>query len=167
MHRKFIALISGLAISTALIGASAAPARAGDDTAKFLAGLAALAIIGAAIENNRDRDDHVIHQRKVIVPPPPHRPSVHNKDRYSHHDGRPGGYRPTPPARPQVNVPGFCLQSYPGRGTLLNGSCIRQTTQSRALPQACAIGIDRGRDRGTIAYEPACLRQHGYRVSQR
>ncbi|MDK3016820.1 hypothetical protein [Pseudodonghicola flavimaris] len=71
MHRKFIALISGLAVAVALTGASAAPARAdGSDAAKIFAGLAALAIIGAAIDNANDHPPVI--NRQVIVQPPRH-----------------------------------------------------------------------------------------------
>lgn len=55
MSRKFISLV--LAASLAVAGFSAAPARAGNnDVAKVLAGLAAVAVIGAVIhENKKDR----------------------------------------------------------------------------------------------------------------
>ena len=42
------------AIAIAFSSFSAAPAQAGDDTAKIIAGVAALAIIGAAIADNRN-----------------------------------------------------------------------------------------------------------------
>ncbi|GHG83794.1 hypothetical protein [Pseudodonghicola xiamenensis] len=68
MHRKFIALVSGLAVAVALTAASTAPARADNDAAKVLAGIAALAIIGAAIDNN---NRSTVVERQVIVPPRP------------------------------------------------------------------------------------------------
>lgn len=67
MHRKFIALISGLALTVAITAASTAPARADNDAAKVLAGIAALAIIGAAIDNN---NRPTVVERRVIVRPP-------------------------------------------------------------------------------------------------
>jgi|GEM_PF-5398935 len=71
-HRSFIALVSGLALVVAITGATAAPARAGDDAARIFAGLVGLAILGAAIEDSRNDRATVVHQRKVVVHQPPH-----------------------------------------------------------------------------------------------
>lgn len=95
-HRSFIAMISGLALAVAITGASAAPARAGDDTARILAGLVGLAIIGAAIEDSHNNT--VVQQRRVIV----HQPPRHVYRPYAPH--RPTYYRPAPP-RPHVYHP--------------------------------------------------------------
>lgn len=56
MHRKFIAIVLGAAL--AVTGLSTTPVRAGDrgDTAAIIAGVAALAIIGAAVSNDRKHD---------------------------------------------------------------------------------------------------------------
>lgn len=171
MHRKFITLIAASAI--ALTGFSAAPARADDDVGKFLAGLAALAILGAAIENNRDHDTTVIHRRQVIIRQPPRPRHVHVHPPRREVYVRPGRevhvYRPRPYQR--VNrpaLPGHCLRQYRGQGTLLSGACLRREgTVLRALPRACQIGIDRGHGAGRVAFEPGCLRQKGYRVTRR
>lgn len=63
MSRKFISLV--LAASLAVAGLTAAPARAGnDDLAKVLAGVAAVAVIGAVInENRKDRNDGYVSSR--------------------------------------------------------------------------------------------------------
>ena len=53
-HRTFISII--LAAAIAVTGMTAAPARADNDAAKVIAGVAALAIIGAVIaEERKDR----------------------------------------------------------------------------------------------------------------
>ncbi|WP_417677714.1 hypothetical protein [Pseudodonghicola sp.] len=65
MHRKFIALVSGLAVAVALTAATTAPARADNDAAKVLAGIAALALIGAAIDSS---NRPTVVERQVIVP---------------------------------------------------------------------------------------------------
>ncbi|TDE35966.1 hypothetical protein [Antarcticimicrobium sediminis] len=70
-HRSFIALISGLALTVAITGATAAPARADNDAARIFAGLVGLAIIGAAIEDSRNDRGPVVHQRRVVVHQPP------------------------------------------------------------------------------------------------
>lgn len=56
MHRKFIAIVLGAAL--AVTGLSSAPVRAQDrgETAAIIAGVAALAIIGAAVANDRKKD---------------------------------------------------------------------------------------------------------------
>lgn len=57
-HKHFIAAILAAAISITAL--SSAPARAGNDTAKIIAGVAALAIIGAAVADaSRDRNVYV------------------------------------------------------------------------------------------------------------
>ncbi len=57
---KFIALV--LSLSLAATAFSSAPARADDDVLKFIAGAAAIGIIGAAINDAKD-DRH--HSRSV------------------------------------------------------------------------------------------------------
>ena len=54
MHRKFIALVASAAL--VITGVSTAPARAGDDdVAKWVAGIAALTIIGVAVADNKKK----------------------------------------------------------------------------------------------------------------
>ena len=64
MHRRFIALI--LSASLVVTTAGAAPARA-DDTEKWIAGAAALAIIGLAIheESKKNRRERAIYQNRI------------------------------------------------------------------------------------------------------
>ena len=62
MPRNLLALL--LAVSVAATSLSAAPARAdGDDFARALVGISALAIIGTAIANSRDDDHHATRYR--------------------------------------------------------------------------------------------------------
>lgn len=57
-HKHFIALVLATAISITAL--APAPARAGHDTARIIVGVAALALIGAAIaEANNRRDIYV------------------------------------------------------------------------------------------------------------
>lgn len=60
IRKRFIAGFSALAISFA--GLTAAPAQASDDTAKIIAGAAALAILGTVIAKSSkdDRRDHAV-----------------------------------------------------------------------------------------------------------
>lgn len=61
MHRKFIAFIIGSAMTVTSLAASPVEARDRGETAAIIAGVAALAIVGAAIsDNKRDkRRNHV------------------------------------------------------------------------------------------------------------
>lgn len=161
MHRKFIALV----LSTALVitGFSTAPARAGDDTAKLLAGLAALALIGAAIQNNK-RDRYVVSRNPVYTPPPVYKPRPVHK---------PHGKYYTKPAAPKItrlDLPGQCLRtkSVNGRARNLFGNRCLKTNYAfnGTLPKACRLGYwDGGRNR--VGYEPLCLRENGYRFARR
>ncbi len=62
IHKTFISGIAAIAI--AITGLTTAPARASDDTAKIIAGVAALAIIGSAIAKSRNDDDHVVARHR-------------------------------------------------------------------------------------------------------
>lgn len=54
-YKHFIGAITALAIG--ITGLTAAPARASDDTAKIVTGIAALAIVGAVIADSK-KDNH-------------------------------------------------------------------------------------------------------------
>lgn len=154
MHRKFIALI--IAAGIAVTGLSAAPARADEDVAKVLAGLAMLAIIGKAISDSRDDGSHV-HRRAHPQPAPP--------------IGRPGRHpvhpRPLPPQVRRYDLPAQCLRRFEGyRGDmpLLGRGCLRQRYAfADSLPYACQIQIRRHGQVRT-GYELPCLRERGYRL---
>lgn len=62
MHRKFIALIISAALAVTSLTAVPAQAQNRGETAAIIAGVAALAIVGAAIADDRNKDrrnDHV------------------------------------------------------------------------------------------------------------
>ncbi len=147
MHRKFIALV--LSTALAITGLSAVPARADGDTARLLAGIAALALIGAAIRNKRDRPD-VSHN--YIQPPRPLPP------------------RPLPPKVARRNLPLQCLRSHSVNGhrrNMVTAGCLKNNYAfNRSLPYACQRGFWDG-NRNRTGYEPQCLRKRGYRFARR
>ncbi|MBE1285286.1 MAG: hypothetical protein GJ676_18380 [Rhodobacteraceae bacterium] len=150
-HKKFIATI--LIAALAVTGFTATPARADEDVAKVLAGLAALAIIGAAISN--DRDDHVVHRRQPVRIDP-------NPNKQNH-------VRPIPPAIARYDLPRQCVRSFPELGgkRVLGLACLKQNYRHvQALPYACRVSVERGRKQRT-GYETLCLRERGYRISHR
>ena len=159
MHRTFITSVVAAAI--AITGLSATPARAADgsDVARFLAGLAALAIVGAAIRESRDRDKQVVSRRDVPFAPPPRQ----------YHQGKLKP-RPLPPglARRAV-LPGQCLRSFDarhGQARLFGQRCLEKNYRhAGSLPQICAQRI-RTKRGPRYGYDPRCLRQHGYRTAR-
>ena len=58
LFKRFIASIMAAAVALTML--SSAPARADNDTAKIIAGAAALAIIGIAISEANDRDNYYV-----------------------------------------------------------------------------------------------------------
>lgn len=156
MHRKFIALI----VTTAILitGFSAAPARAGD-AEKLLGGLAALALVGVAVHQYEKKKDRRREQQHVTR-------QDHNPHRYQ--PNRNGDrYRPLPPRVARYDLPGKCLtpaKGYAGDYPLLKPLCLKKHYRhTENLPQTCKISYWNG-ERRKQAFEPRCLRQHGYRV---
>lgn len=162
MHRKFIALIVSTAIAVTGLSLTAAPARA-DDTARILAGIAAVALIGAAIQNsNRTRIQVVTRPDPVMNPWP-----------YRH-------WQPTPPTRPaprplpprftRYDLPQICLkpvQGYRHEQYLVGSNCLqRYWGPTASLPQECRVTLWTGRDSRTM-FRPGCLQGHGYRLVRR
>lgn len=150
MHRKFIALI--VASAVAVTALSTAPARADEhDVAKILAGLAALAFIGVAIEHNRDNDQPTASY-SGRTPPRPIRP------------------RPLPPQVSKYQLPQHCLHRYSvnnGHRRLFGKRCLNNNYRHTAsLPYACQFQFKDGRETRT-GYEPRCLRERGYRFARR
>lgn len=164
MHRKFIALI--VATAVAVTGISTTQARAAD-TGDILGGLAAIAIIGAAVNhyNKEKRKDRVSrHQNHAYVPPKPHRP--HKPHVYQPHGHKPH-VRPLPSHVARYDLPHKCLRTfdaYSPRHQLLAPKCLKKHYKhANSLPHQCKVGFWNGK-KVKRAYEPACLRQQGYRV---
>jgi len=148
LHRKFIAFV--LMASLAVTGFSAAPARADEDVAKVIAGLAALAIIGAAINKNRHENNN------NYVTQYPHKPThVHPKP------------RPLPPRVARYDLPSQCLRQIKGDRSnhkMLGAGCLnKRYGYANSLPSACRVKFWNGH-RNKTAYRPTCLTQRGYRI---
>ncbi|SEQ00889.1 hypothetical protein [Thalassovita taeanensis] len=157
MSRKFIATI--LAASLAITGFSTAPAQAGnDDLAKFLAGAAALVIIGSAIDDNKNRkvvtrryDDNRYYGT-----------TNQHQHRYQHQYER----RSAP-------LPRYDDKRYNDRGRNQAKSrdhrpsgandrhAARTHPRARALPEQCRLP-----GRGKAAYSAKCLNRYGYRADR-
>lgn len=146
-HRKFIAFV--VCLSLAITGFSAVPARADEDVAKVLAGLAALAIIGAAIKDSRDNDRKDYVSRQPNYTPPAYKP------------------RPVPSRVARYDLPAKCQREYRGFGDrkLLSNSCLQKNYRHAArLPQQCRVTFWNGK-RNKTAYKSRCLTRQGYRIT--
>ncbi len=151
MHRKFIALIISAAVAVTTLSLSAAPARA-DETTRVLAGIAALALLGAAIHSSRKTTLQVTTTPGWQPPQP----------------------RPRPPAQPRPHpkvsrfvLPQYCLlptPRYRGNDTLVGENCLRRyygATRTAQLPGQCRATFWNGR-KWRSGYDPTCLRNKGY-----
>ncbi|NUB46330.1 hypothetical protein GEU84_018215 [Fertoebacter nigrum] len=180
LFRRLTATLTAAAMALALTGASAAPARAdGEDVAKIIAGIAALAIIAKAIDNKNDRKDKPVAVTPTH-PKPPHwghdRPR-HDPPRYGrphHDDDRYGNHRPDRPRydRPRHDIrspelPRSCaleLRTRQGQtATVYSARCLDREGFSHRLPRQCASDYSiRGRtDR---VYDARCLVSAGFRT---
>lgn len=156
MHRFFIAAVSAAAL--VITGLSAVPARAdGNDVARALAGIAALALIAKAIDDRNDRKAaRQQHQYRHQPLPPHHQPRLQP--------------RPLPPQAARPGLPEHCLQvadTVNGPIRVFSARCLqRNYSQADRLPRSCAqeVWTDRGY---RWAYGAACLRQQGYRLAHR
>ncbi|MFP7672124.1 hypothetical protein ACG74X_02080 [Marivita sp. S0852] len=161
MSRKFVAAV--LAVSTAIAGFSAAPARAAsqEDIARLLAGAATVFIIGKAIENARN-DDRKDKKKKAI----------------NRHYSNPKviEHRPIPKVIPRnphrydrfAALPRNCVRRIEGGSVrrVVMGRCLQRNYHSaRELPRACLMKV--ATRRGTRpAYSLPCLRQRGYTLAR-
>lgn len=177
MHRKFITLI--VAAAVAVTGISASQARAAD-TRDILGGLAAIAIVGAAIHHysQKDRKDHAQqvtrpHQRYYSAPKHKHHAKKKHHRHKKHHARKKhksfhGRLRPLPDRVARYDLPQRCLRTFPSYSNshpLLGPNCLnKHYRHAGSLPHQCKIGFWNG-NKVRRAYEPNCLRQHGYRVA--
>ncbi|MCR8826824.1 hypothetical protein [Pseudosulfitobacter koreensis] len=156
LHRKFIALVAGLSI--AITGLSVTPAAADqDDTARALAAILGLAIIGAAINDSRKDNDRVTRHDSYR---PDYRP-----------DHRPVRPRPLPPrADNRKLLPQACLRTFQTRQGKINGfgdKCLSKNYRySNSLPRACEVRF-RNRNGVGVGYDARCLRHQGYQLARR
>lgn len=159
MHRKFIALVCASALAVTAISA---PARADEDVAKVIAGLAALAIIGAVINDHNDRDEVVVHRH--VQPNYPRQ--THN---YGSAPRKPVVQpRPLPRNVTKYDLPKNCLKTVKqGRDSvrILGQNCMEQNYNlTKSLPNACKVQV-RGNEGKRQGYKPNCLRERGYQLT--
>jgi hypothetical protein len=160
--RRFTITLAATATALALMTAAAVPARAEnrqDNVAAALAAVAAIAIIGVALNENDGRRDH----RANAAPPPPrvvHSPRELRNDgrRHRHASDR---YAPVLPAQCAVQV-----RDRRQISVAYTERCLRRSGVEGRLPRQCEVSLDaRGRTR--TAYDQNCLLNSGFRVQGR
>ncbi|WP_170763434.1 hypothetical protein [Ruegeria lacuscaerulensis] len=160
MHKKFIALI--VASAVAITGISASKARAAD-TGDIIGGLAAIALIGAAVKHFSDQN-----KKNTVTRNHNHVYKAPRKPVYAKPKDRPHYVRPLPERVARYTLPQRCLRTYKAYShnrPLLGTRCLSKYYKySNSLPYQCKVGFWNGKE-VKRAYEPACLRQKGYRVS--
>jgi hypothetical protein len=173
MHRKFIKLI--MAASLAVTGLSAAPARAdAEDAAKVIAGVAALAILGAAIADAKDDKDRVTRNRGHLRHDNRHRGQGkkwdhrHGRDKWGKRHRNNNHARPLPQRVKRKLLPGVCRTEVRVRGGhRLRGfgrHCLKRTYgYANSLPRACKTRVRGRHGKLRTIYRGRCLYRHGYR----
>lgn len=161
-RRKLTAAIAALAMIGATVTSAPARAAEGDDLARALAAIAALAIIAKAID---DRDDRPAYRPPVHpphVPPhvPPHRPPYWPPHHPPH---------PHPPYHDIRVLPGSCRVAVVApdrrREVYYLGDCLRRAGLYD-LPRVCASEVRMNGTR-SLVYRDRCLFDRGYRAAYR
>lgn len=160
MYRKFIATIAAVSIAVTTLGA--VPASAGErDTARALAAIIGLAVVGKIIHDNNKKDRI---ERQHPAPVHKARP-VYKQPR---HEARKVTPRPLPRRIDRKLLPGECLRSFRGHNgnmRMFGRNCLRNNYRfAQNLPRHCLYEFEtvRGDRRG---YEARCLRREGYRLA--
>jgi hypothetical protein len=155
--RRTTKFAAGLvALSIAISGASALPARAGDeDVAKIIGGLATLFIVGKAIENSKSKSKAKA-ERDAQVSRSGHTFPSRGVGRF----GRTNAFE----------VPNSCVMSVQGKHhriqTVAVESCVMRERRSAVpLPRACETKV-RTKHARFDAYDVGCLNNFGYRVTR-
>lgn len=147
MFKPLIAGITALSLTLSTATPAQAKGLSEDDIGKILFGLAAIATIGALVENNDNRRE--VQVTRTHRPDPTPRTQQPHRQRYVD----------------RSILPRDCLRGYETRfGThrMFGAQCLRNTyAYSQNLPRSCAVRIftTDGPRRG---FDPACLRGQGY-----
>ncbi|MCX7565689.1 hypothetical protein OS189_04975 [Sulfitobacter sp. F26169L] len=179
---RFVGTFTGAAIAMATF--TVAPAYADDDrTARAIATILGLAVVGAIIHDNRQdkKKDHVRYKEPVRTYPKATTQSqgIYNGKRHHGGNAHQQGYNPprhnvTPKPLPhRVNrklLPQGCLRSFEtrkGNVRMFGRRCLeRHYRQVNRLPQSCfqRVRTFNGKRSG---YGARCLSQNGYRLARR
>lgn len=166
MHRKFIALV--LSASLALTGLTAQPVKA-DDTAEWIAGAAALAIIGLAIADANKKPQPAYNYGYGQGHSYGHTP--YNYGTTHGHAGPLVSPAPTPQYHDPKVLPRQCGTKVNMQGQVIRGlgkRCLKRNgVNIQALPAYCEVKVrDPHSGKRKIIYGGRCLRQNGYSLAR-
>jgi len=163
MSRKFISIV--LAASVAVTAISAPQAQAGNrELKRFLAGVAAIAVIGAiANESSNRRTQQPAYN--------PRYDRDYRRDGYHSYPYAPPTPRPLPRQVSRKLLPSTCLKTVRKDGHRRNVmmlNCLKRNfSYTASLPKTCTTNIRR--NDGTrfmrSAYGFRCLQDHGYSIA--
>ncbi len=163
MFKPLIAGITALSLTLASTTPLQAQGLDREDVGKLLIGLAAVAVIGAAIEENRDRNKD--RNRSTQVHDTPQWNGINRNNNWSdlnrQHQSNSNARRVLPHA---------CLRTVEtrfGHQRIFGQRCLeRNYRHVNRLPDRCAVRLytNDGPRRG---YDPLCLREQGYRSDRR
>ena len=159
MFKPLIAGITALSLTFATTAPLQAQSINREDVGKLLIGLAAVAVIGAAIEENRDRTRSTpVHDN--------HRSSEITRNNSWSDLGRP--QQTNRDAR--LVLPSACLRNVDTRfGTqrMFGKRCLeRNYRHASRLPERCAVRLYTN-DGPRSGFDPLCLRDQGFRSDRR
>lgn len=166
MHRKFIALV--LSSSLAVTSLTAQPVKA-DDTAEWIAGAAALAIIGLAIADANKKPKVTYNQPVTHGHGHGHTPHVQN---YTNgHAGNTVIHSPKPRYHNPKVLPRGCRVNENLHGQVIRGlgkHCLKRAgVNVHALPAHCEVKVRNSHNgKRKIIYGGRCLRQNGYTLAR-
>ncbi len=183
--RKITATLASLSLAAGLSAPTGSAAADGEDIAKIIAGIAALAIISEAIDDRNDRKDTAttsqsgrrIYQELDHGGRPGYRPNTSNrsKSRYIEEPtfGRLIDERRRNAARNNIRIhrlPDRCqrlVETRRGDRLVYGARCLnRNWGYTRWLPESCKVFIDTPRG-NRAAYVARCLRRDGWQVARR
>jgi len=157
LKKVFTTLIAG---SIAIAGMTATPARAeSEDVAKVIAGIAALAIIAKALD-----DDHRgnVHRTRPY-------PDRDHYDRKHHERYKPHPVRKHRPHHARKILPSKCVrrhETHRGRVVFLGRHCLKNNYRHFSrLPNACRVKTHTYKGM-RYGFQISCLRNRGYRMAQ-
>lgn len=162
MHRRLISTV--VAASLAVTSLTTTPAQAGDrDTARALAAIAGIAVLGAIIN---DRNDRKQSQAQTVTRSQPYK----RNDVFTHVEPRRIDRNKQQRQANRKLLPGRCLQSLQtrqGKVRMFGARCLQNSfSHANRLPSECGVRVrtNQGARRG---YEARCLRSHGYQLARR
>lgn len=149
MTRKFIAALLSLSLATTAM--TTAPARADEDVAKILAGLAVIGILSQVMKDKKEQPVVTQHQSRP-------------RDVYPRHRDPNRGARSRHPRDAKV-APQRCLVNqwtHRGNISVYGARCMEQNASAR-LPRSCERSVETRKGTRRF-YSPQCLRQKGWRA---